>query len=339
LVHRIIAIGAVAELSLLLALPAGGDVIIGQTHFPAGELAFPSTVECVAPSGGCAPGNSLLDFNFEFVTATQALVGHRLDLVAINVDSNDQFRLHFPVPIVNEEGTDLYLGQAEFLATLEQVPEVNDLAIRLPDSTSWQVIPAGLFAHDPLAGVTSVWYADPEVKTEAHKLWFATLDLSSYGLESGAEIPYLDVAGSSLPGSKADLVVVGHFNGCTDSDQDAVCDDQDNCPFRSNPGQEDQGGVATVLDPLGQEPDGIGDVCQCGDLSGDGAVNSYDLFLLRRCRADKGIGCASCPCLASFARCDVAWPQDCSEVDRVVLTRAVSVLATGVTQSCTAAVP
>ena len=65
-----------------------------------------------------------------------------------------------------------------------------------------------------------------------------------------------------------------------DQDRDGVADDEDNCPFTANPSQSDRGGVATPADPMGLRPDGIGDVCQCGDVILDGRVTRDDAVAL-----------------------------------------------------------
>jgi hypothetical protein len=58
-----------------------------------------------------------------------------------------------------------------------------------------------------------------------------------------------------------------------DSDGDGIFDAVDNCPLNSNPSQTDSGGLNSAT------PDGIGDACQCGDLDGNGIVNTADLRL------------------------------------------------------------
>jgi hypothetical protein len=58
-----------------------------------------------------------------------------------------------------------------------------------------------------------------------------------------------------------------------DLDNDDVLNFDDNCLHAVNPSQADNGGVASPSDPDGVIPDGIGDVCQCGDVTDDGQVN------------------------------------------------------------------
>ena len=66
-----------------------------------------------------------------------------------------------------------------------------------------------------------------------------------------------------------------------DSDLDGRPDCADNCPHAHNPGQEDPGGIG-----YGSVPDGIGEVCQCGDVSGDGFVTTADTLMIRRSLLD-----------------------------------------------------
>jgi hypothetical protein len=61
-----------------------------------------------------------------------------------------------------------------------------------------------------------------------------------------------------------------------DVDGDGVNDLADNCPFVDNPDQLDSGGINTTV------PDGIGDACQCGDVTGNGIVNGQDGNVIKR---------------------------------------------------------
>ncbi len=106
------------------------------------------------------------------------------------------------------------------------------------------------------------------------------------------------------------------------------CDD--NCPYASNPDQDDTGGAGA-----GSLPDGIGDECQCGDVSGDGRVSSVDVAIIMRALMQ--------PPLATMTRpelCDVGGSLDCASVDAAIAFRALMVppLAT-IQQQCEPAEP
>jgi hypothetical protein len=76
-----------------------------------------------------------------------------------------------------------------------------------------------------------------------------------------------------------------------DADIDGVCGDTDNCPYHSNPGQED------TFPPQGN---GIGDACDCeSDFNCDGNVDASDVsnFLTDFGRAQFNDPCTSgSPC-------------------------------------------
>jgi hypothetical protein len=88
--------------------------------------------------------------------------------------------------------------------------------------------------------------------------------------------------------------------GCVDSDGDGVCDADDNCPAKANPGQEDKDkdGVGDACDNCpdvpnpGQEDsnkNGIGDACEIAkcDLDSDGDIDSSDIRAITRLRGQK----------------------------------------------------
>jgi hypothetical protein len=109
-----------------------------------------------------------------------------------------------------------------------------------------------------------------------------------------------------------------------DSDCDAIPDDgapgdvpcgtgqtqgcDDNCPYRQNPGQEDLGGVG-----FASAPDGIGNACQCGDVSGDGVITSADMA-----RMQYSLGAFPVP-LPHPELCDVGGTYACTSADLAVL--------------------
>ena len=86
----------------------------------------------------------------------------------------------------------------------------------------------------------------------------------------------------------------------------------DNCPFVANPGQEDSGGLATST------PDGIGDACQCGDVTGNGIVNGQDANVIQR----HGIGAEPNPLFVVPGNCDVTGNDQCNGQDANAVKRA-----------------
>ncbi len=118
--------------------------------------------------------------------------------------------------------------------------------------------------------------------------------------------------------------------GHGDADFDGRCDPMDNCPYAANPGQQDSGGIG-----ISDVPDGIGDVCQCGDVSGDGRVTVVDSVMIRRALL--------VPPTSSLVRpdlCDVGASTGCSVADSVILRRALLVPPTAsVQQVCAPALP
>jgi subtilisin family serine protease len=121
---------------------------------------------------------------------------------------------------------------------------------------------------------------------------------------------------------------------CADQDGDAICDTGDLCPYVSDPGQEDTGGTGGGL------PDGIGDACQCGDVTGDGRITLADFVEIRQFVASGGTVLPS-PSFVSD-KCDVSGDQQCSLADFVRVRRAVSAGTNHhplIEPSCPAAIP
>jgi YD repeat-containing protein len=110
-----------------------------------------------------------------------------------------------------------------------------------------------------------------------------------------------------------------------DSDGDGISDSSDNCPFASNPDQQDSGGMNTT------EPDGIGDACQCGDVNNNGLVDNTDAVLIKRYVLGLPPG-------VDLNKCNINAGNTCDNTDAVLIQRAVLGLPPGITQSCPAAV-
>lgn len=138
---------------------------------------------------------------------------------------------------------------------------------------------------------------------------------------------------------------------CADTDGDMVLDDgdgsgvvgdapcapgiaidcDDNCPFTPNPDQADDGGLLSML------ADGIGNVCQCGELDGNGVIDAGDVAAFRSFLADPN-GAALTP--EADERCTVIGSAGiCDLLDVTVLRRAVEgpQLPPGLAQICAAA--
>ena len=108
--------------------------------------------------------------------------------------------------------------------------------------------------------------------------------------------------------------------GESDPDGDRVCG-ADNCPYVQNPGQEDHGSLTT-------DPDGIGDACQCGDVTGGGIIDAADVAAYRQ----------QLTLATPSPRCRVIDNHEgCSIVDAMVVQRALVGLGPGIAQVCAAA--
>jgi hypothetical protein len=104
-----------------------------------------------------------------------------------------------------------------------------------------------------------------------------------------------------------------------DDDGDGFSHVDDNCPYVANAGQEDRGGVNTA------EPDGVGDACQCGDVTGNGIVNGQDGSAVSR----HGIGAEPNPLFQVPGNCDVTGSGQCNGQDANAIRRAALGLETG----------
>jgi len=146
-------------------------------------------------------------------------------------------------------------------------------------------------------------------------------------------------ASGTLPGTQAffataspnALVVRSQLGGSLpvptgDADGDGVADSLDDCPVEPNAGQTDTGGLGTS-----SPPDGIGDACQCGDVSDDGQVDVADALALREFLARPSVP------LAAPQKCDVGGPGasgTCDIVDATLLRRALAGAPPGISNVC-----
>jgi len=115
-----------------------------------------------------------------------------------------------------------------------------------------------------------------------------------------------------------------------DTDGDGVPDVSDNCPYTPNPDQKDTGGIGS-----GSAPDGIGDVCQCGDVNGNGFVTLADSVIILRSLLTPPTATQQSPQL-----CDVGGSAGCTLADAVIILRAnLSPPTATVSQNCAPAKP
>ena len=98
-----------------------------------------------------------------------------------------------------------------------------------------------------------------------------------------------------------------------DTDMDGILADFDNCRFEPNVSQSALGGVGTTT------PDGIGDACQCGDVTGDGRVDFFDAEWTKR----EALGLAA-PFFQFPDRCDVLGDGTCDGMDALLMRHAGS---------------
>lgn len=109
-----------------------------------------------------------------------------------------------------------------------------------------------------------------------------------------------------------------------DTDADGLPNVSDNCPYVANPGQADSGGLLLV-----GAPDGTGDACQCGDVTGEGSILASDAFAIRQALAAGDVS-------ALAATCDVGDASACQVGDAARLLRGLAGLGPELSLSCEA---
>jgi hypothetical protein len=98
-----------------------------------------------------------------------------------------------------------------------------------------------------------------------------------------------------------------------DTDMDGVLDEFDNCVFTANPSQSDSGGIGTAT------PDGIGDACQCGDVTAEGEVNAFDAEWIKR----EALSLPA-PLFLVPGNCDVTGEGLCNGMDALLVRHAAA---------------
>lgn len=114
---------------------------------------------------------------------------------------------------------------------------------------------------------------------------------------------------------RAGLLAIGLVSAALagDADGDGVADANDNCPYATNASQRDTGGLGAS-----SPPDGTGDACQCGDVTGDGRVTSSDEAAIAQ-----AVRQAPAAKLAKPELCDVGDSLGCSAADSAIVAQAL----------------
>lgn len=99
-----------------------------------------------------------------------------------------------------------------------------------------------------------------------------------------------------------------------DTDRDGIANQFDNCPWTANANQLDNGGLGSTT-----APDGIGNACQCGDVTGEGQVNDTDAAFIKR----HALGLAAALFLVPD-NCDVTGDGSCNGTDATLIRHAAA---------------
>lgn len=138
-------------------------------------------------------------------------------------------------------------------------------------------------------------------------LWFGPVGSEILISESPVNTPALGLA-SRISDRMSWITTIVDLS-VVDTDDDSVPNDQDNCPFLYNPDQTDTGGLGSSA-----PPDGIGNACQCGDVTGEGRADDTDAAFIKR----HALGLPS-PLFLVPDNCDVSGDGKCSGVDATLI--------------------
>lgn len=143
-------------------------------------------------------------------------------------------------------------------------------------------------------------------------LWVGGVDDEVYIPENPVNVPSLAIASRisnriSWISTQIDLTM-------EDTDRDGILNQFDNCPWIANANQADNGGLG-----FSTTPDGIGNACQCGDVTGEGQVNDTDAAFIKR----QALGLSS-PLFIVPRNCDVSGDGNCNGSDATLIRHAAA---------------
>ncbi len=119
-----------------------------------------------------------------------------------------------------------------------------------------------------------------------------------------------------------------------DPDGDNWASDFDDCPFTSDPGQADNGGTESPSNVDGADANGIGDVCECGDVTAsDGRVRIADGDVVLDILTEQT------PAGTNEQLCSTTADPGCGPEDWGALKRSQAEQAGGIRAACPPALP
>jgi hypothetical protein len=183
-------------LTILLAPPAGAEVIaIGETALPRGMNALPDRVECLEPP--CTDHVFWSWADSRYFSPELALTGPYL-LEGPYTDLDGVIRLEFDTPLRNQDGPDLYIGQADYIGgdlAFGAVP-VNELELAF-DGGPFHHVSASGYVLDPLPARIVTHSDGGALEQSAYLLRYRTFDLADFGYGPGEPVTTLEIRGQS----------------------------------------------------------------------------------------------------------------------------------------------
>jgi hypothetical protein len=167
----------------------------------------------------------------------------------------------------------------------------------------------GPFAYD-VAGAPGVPFEAALV--DLGGLWLGTPGNQVFIPENPVNVPSVIVA--SRISDRIGWISTVIDLSTEDTDRDGIANEFDNCPFVANASQADNGGLG-----FSTTADGIGNACQCGDVTGEGQVNDTDAAFIKR----HALG-LSAPLFLVPDNCDVSGDGLCNGVDGTLIRHAAA---------------
>jgi len=272
--------------------------------------------------------------------------GNYPSLYAFTEDDGHVFEtyLHFPLPanllqpgetVTSAELWMTYAFDFEGFGETSDEPgriDVHPVLTPWSEATlTWNARPAIGAAVDSVSGIDGFGLLRFDV-TNLVRSWTFGATNHGFALTSPTKrvMGFHSFESPAASGLRPALVILTGPGSGPDFDADGIADASDVCPTVADPAQSDVGGVGAVAGP-----DGIGDACQCGDVTGDGRVTASDVAQLQRALL--------IPPTATLARpehCDVGGSAGCSAADLVILRRALLAPPTAtVQQQCEEPLP